>query len=341
MIMRLLTFASRGRLAVLILVLGCLAASADPAPPTVEEIAEAFAIEGNLDAIDRGELVGGDLRAVSDNELAIAVATASERTTPWLWQRLLTARGLDTEPAIIEWGEIGDDVVATLRRLTLPDSEVEKLAEAEPGEDANFASDEIAQLRRAAKTEGKSARREALLEALRKILALRLEAYRSGGLASISAYDRGDGDTSPPAAQLERAFEEVRVTRRLAPPVYDAMAAHPKPPPEGVESRFYWMVHEANDRPVVALAHRVFGQHDGNGVAIERRFYVHHTLNSMQSVYVAVPVETGSVLIYANRTGTDLVTGFGSSVAKGIARKLMRSQIHELLEDFAEAAGDR
>ena len=327
--------------AMLILLLGCGAAFADVSPPSLEEIAAAFAIEGDLGGLARGELVGGNLQAVSDNELALAVATRSKRKPAWVWAHLLRARGLDAEPAVLEWAEIGDDVEASLRALRLPEDEIERLADAEPGPDANFASAEIELLRAAARTPGKAARRQALLECLHGILAARFRAYRSGGLGAIVPYDRGDGEESAPAAQLERAFGEVRVTRRLAPRVYDALASFPSAPPAGVESRFYWMVHEANDRPVVALAHRVMGQHDGNGVAIEHRFYVHHTLNSMQTVYVAVPAESGSVLLYANRTGTDLVTGFGSSLAKRIARRLMRSQIHELVEGFAEVAGDR
>jgi hypothetical protein len=61
----------------------------------------------------------------------------------------------------------------------------------------------------------------------------------------------------------------------------------------------------------------------------------------MQTVAVVFPVESGTVVFYANRTATDLVTGFASGIAKKIGRTLMRSEIGRIVEEFEQQTGDR
>lgn len=141
--------------------------------------------------------------------------------------------------------------------------------------------------------------------------------------------------------QLTNALEQLKITRRVAPDVFEAMVSYPAPIAEGVRSRFYWVVHDADDRVIVGLAHHISGRQGDRIVVIERRFYVSHTLNSMQVVAVAVPLEDGSVVFYANRTGTDLVTGFASGIAKKIGGVLMRREISRLVDAFEVVTGDR
>ena len=47
------------------------------------------------------------------------------------------------------------------------------------------------------------------------------------------------------------------------------------------------------------------------------------------------------MIFYANRTGTDLITGFASGIAKKIGTKLMGREIGHLMETFEKATGDR
>ncbi|MDJ0866965.1 MAG: hypothetical protein QNK03_12710, partial [Myxococcota bacterium] len=244
-----------------------------------------------------------------------------------------------SDPTVHATAELVGDGRTSLEKLELPVAELDRLAEIEPGEDANFSSGEYAKLAaaRAGITDRKE-RRAALQAALREILAERLAAYRSRGLAGIAPYQRAGGKQSPAAAQLERAFSALRMTRRVVPPAYRAMSEFPKPVPEGVESRFYWILHEARDRMAVALAHVVYGR-AGDAIAfIERRFYVSNSLNSLQAVALVLPIEEGTAVFYANRTGTDQVTGFGSSVAKEIGRRIMRGELERLGEAYLESS---
>jgi hypothetical protein len=71
---------------------------------------------------------------------------------------------------------------------------------------------------------------------------------------------------------------------------------------------------------------------------IDHRYYVSHTANSMQVVFIALPAETGSIVIYANRTYTDLVAGFLGKIARGIGRTIMRTEIKGTVDAFQRAA---
>ena len=85
---------------------------------------------------------------------------------------------------------------------------------------------------------------------------------------------------------------------------------------------------------MVALVHVVSGRENDRLAVIERRFYVSRSLNSLQAVAVAFPIDEGTAIFYANRTGTDQVTGFGSSIAKGVGRTIMRGQLERMIEAF-------
>jgi hypothetical protein len=311
---------------------------ATAAEPTLVEIGQAFGFdEEQVAELRGGEVQSAELDAKSDNELALSMALLSSRDVDWHWQRILDATRSD--PTVLQVGELTGDGKGSLESLALPLEELDALAEVEAGSDSNFSSDEIVRLRRAATdASDQAARREALQAEMRTILAARFEAYRSGGLDGIAPYDRGDGDESSAASQLERAFSALVMTKRLVPEVYTAMANFPAPPAEGIDSSFFWMAHEANGRVVVALIHVVAGRLGGRLAVVERRFYVSHTLNSLQAVFVAVPIDEGTAMFYANRTGTDQVTGFGSSVAKGVGRKIMLGELERSVEAFLKSS---
>jgi hypothetical protein len=303
-------------------------------PTSLSEVASAYGLtDDQVAEMRRGEVVGGELEAVSDNELALSFAFISKLSVQGHVDRL--DRNISSDPAILATGELTGDGSDSLAQLVLPDAELDHLVEVEAGGDANFSSEEIASLRAAAKSsQDAAARRAALQAAFRDLLAKRFQAYRTRGLAGIAGYDRGEGALSSPGEQLERAFGELEVAKVDGPGVYAAMLDFPAEPAAGVRSAFYWIMHTAEDRVVVALSHRVHGTHQGRALAIDRRFYVSQILNAMQAVAAAIPIDAGTAVLYANRTGTDLITGLGSTIAKKVARAIMRGQLEDLTEAF-------
>jgi hypothetical protein len=319
----------------------CTSVAAEPL--SLEIIGEAFGIDDDdVAALREGKRVGGALEHVRENELSLSIALKTARTPGYYWERHKTGSAFSSDPTVIQYGALAGDPAASLAKLELPEEEIALLAEAEPGKDLNVSTREIAQLNEiAAAVDDEALRREALLEGFRAILLQRLEAYRRGGLGAVEPYDRGDGRVGAPAVELGRALGELHATSKLAPRAYGALLDFPEPPPEGIESRFYWVVNGAEDELLVSLLHRVSAYRDGHMAVIERRFYVHRTVNCLQAVAVIAPVEDGSVVIYANRTFTDHVAGFAAPVARGIGRTIMRSKINELFDEVdAEAESD-
>ena len=308
----------------------------------IQRLAVGFSLSPTkLEKLELGDHVDSHLVSISDNELAVSVAADTAADAPWLLRRFDENEPIRTDPAILQFGVFeengsGDGVPAALLALQLNDEELDRRAEAEPGTELNLSSEERAQLHAAAATQPKddTLRRAAVMGEFRKVLAARLNAYRNGGVSAITAYDREGKGGGDPAAELSGALQQLRVTGELAPSVRAAMENVPHPVPKGVRSRFYWLLQEANGRTVAALSHRVAGSENGVYVSIERRFYIGHTFNSMQVTAVALPTETGTLVFYGNRTFTDLVTGFGSSVARSVGRRIMRGEIDKAFEDF-------
>ena len=69
---------------------------------------------------------------------------------------------------------------------------------------------------------------------------------------------------------------------------------------------------------------------------MERHFYLSRSHNCLQGIGAALPVEDGAVVLYATRTSTDQVSGFGSTAKRGIGNKLMGGR---MAQNFERARG--
>jgi hypothetical protein len=63
------------------------------------------------------------------------------------------------------------------------------------------------------------------------------------------------------------------------------------------------------------------GENGALGADLE--FYVAHTYNSMLTLTGCAPYEGGTLLLAANRTFTEKVTGMGRSLKKSMGRKMV------------------
>ena len=59
----------------------------------------------------------------------------------------------------------------------------------------------------------------------------------------------------------------------------------------------------------------------------------------MQIVAGIFPVKEGALVVYANRTFTDQLGGFGASAKQAIGRKIMGSQLAALYEQIRAQPG--
>ena len=75
---------------------------------------------------------------------------------------------------------------------------------------------------------------------------------------------------------------------------------------------------------------------------MERHFYISRSHNCLQGIGAALPIDDGAVVLYATRTSTDQVSGFGGAAKRGIGNKIMGGRMAENFERarqvLAEAA---
>src|SRR5262245_27671190 len=190
---------------------------------------------------ERKRILAGDLvttasrEKTSDRELAITMAFLIKDPPADLATMFQQASGYENDKSATARGELrGDGTVADLAglRLTPGDAEARRFANAQPGDDLNLSSAEIAALR--ALPEKSTAAVEA---ELRKLLLARYRAYRAAGLKGIAPYDRGKGKQTNPADDLARATKASPVLAREAPEVVKALLEYPRSqPPSSKES---------------------------------------------------------------------------------------------------------
>jgi hypothetical protein len=217
--------------------------------------------------------------------------------------------------------------------VTLPDSEVALLLEAEPGSEFNLSTEEFAVFEDLGQQykAGDAGAADAVNAAYRQMLAGRMQAYLAGGLAGIAPYDR-DGDSSSAADDLTAGLEAATLLEQFAPDLYQAFLAYPDQAVADVQHEFLWSQQEADDRPVTILTHRMLEQRPDVLVLLSRDYYVGHSFNASQAVAGALPIDGGTAIFYANRTATDQVAGFGGSLKRSIGGGMMRDSLVEAME---------
>ncbi len=67
-------------------------------------------------------------------------------------------------------------------------------------------------------------------------------------------------------------------------------------------------------------------------VLADREYYVSHDYNQTQAFAAMIRVEGGTVVLYANRTTTDQLGGFGTSTKQSIGCAMMAKQIRAIFE---------
>ncbi len=334
--------------------------------PGARRVAEELGFgDDQLAKLLAGEIVSHRFHKEDKKELAVTVAALSPQSVGVVFDQLKSQGFLHVDRTILASGEIDSvsPVADDFRELVLPAAEIEKLVNVEPGTDFNLSSEEIAslsdvsiRLREAPAHE----RADAVMQRFRELLADRVRAYQTQGVAGVAGYARKRG-TADPAQDLASAVPlKTGLLAREAPGFYRALADYPRGSgprgsgPKGpggaadveaasseVDSRFMWFLQEINERPAVVLAHRIVGRDGGNAFLAQRDFYVAHTFDALQVIVGCFGMTEGSVLFYVNRTYTEQVAGFGSSAAHAIGRKIMTGEVVTLFEAVLAEMGKR
>ena len=102
--------------------------------------------------------------------------------------------------------------------------------------------------------------------------------------------------------------------------------------PRAIDDRLYIITQVVNERPAFIRVHRLFERGTARALIDERQFFVSHTYNSLQTITALLPIDEGTLLLYAIRTSTDSVDGLTTSIAHRIGRGRLREAVVEHLE---------
>ena len=205
--------------------------------------------------------------------------------------------------------------------------------DARPGGDFNLSSAEVA----AYNELGSGATPAEVEKQLRSQLLERLRSYQTNGLAGIAPYARGGGKERSAGDELRSASRAAKVLENSAPAAHRMLLNYPADKPTGTEEAFRWSHFEAHGVPTITLTHSVYVP-DGDGwVVIQRQFYATTGYNCEQAIAALIPVKKGTLVVYANRTSTDQVTGFGGGAKRSIGSKMLASQLEGIFSKIQQS----
>jgi hypothetical protein len=225
----------------------------------------------------------------------------------------------------------GDGTLEDFAGVKLSPSEatMDKLySNAATGSDLNLSKDEIETFKKL----GKKATHEDIENCLRQVLLDRFRAYKKNGLAGIQPYSRRKNEFSA-GEELKNQILHGPILKKRAPAFHEYALNYPNKKPEEAVESFFWVNSIIDDKPTIALVHRVGMPHSGGYVYMERHFYISRSHNCLQGIGAAMKLsEAETVVLYATRTSTDQVSGFGTTAKRTIGNKVMGGRMAENFE---------
>ncbi len=309
------------------------------AGPTADDILKALPItDDERQKVLNGEIVRWTTYESDDRELAVGIIMLKKGSPDKVVELFRGAEGYKLISAITGHGSIsGKGSEADFAGLTLtPNGEKEagRYLEAEPGDDHNLSTQEIAAFQALKEKAGDGAGKQAAVEAqIRKNLLARLQAYQSKGLDGTSPYERGD-EKRVSSEEIRAAVHSNKVLASMYPKFNEVLLNYPKADMSGVEEKFYWLNIEVFGRPLLVLSHRLLFKAGDAYLASDRHFYASHEYNALQMVGGVWPKGESSLLAYLYRVSTDQVGGFGSSVKHPASRALIGPYVEDLAKEM-------
>ncbi|MEW6039724.1 MAG: hypothetical protein AB1648_16000 [Pseudomonadota bacterium] len=284
--------------------------------------------------LQKGEIVSYSVSESGSKSLATGIAmylkTAPARIIEIVKRGELFAR----DPAVTARGVVptgaGVEAFAKFAYTPAQADEARDLLNAQPGSDFNLSAEEIAgfaALKASLNTDDDKAVAEAVSRQYRSVLAARMQAYRSKGLAGIAAYDRGDGEKADPAAELTDATMASKLLANQFPELQKVLLRYPAAMPADVDNWFGWVNRTVQGRPTPLLIHRIIYARNDGAVLLQRAFYVGHSYNVSQIFGGTVPYQDGALVLYSVRSSTDQVSGVGEALKHSIGRQQMEKEM--------------
>ena len=112
---------------------------------------------------------------------------------------------------------------------------------------------------------------------------------------------------------------------------------YPQHEPPGMEESFHWTNFEAHGVPTITLTHVMLVPDGKAWIVVQRQFYVSTGYNVEQAIAALLPTDSGTIVVYANRTSTDQITGFGGDMKRALGSRVLESQLESMFQRARKA----
>lgn len=318
-----------------VLVLGAVSTGAWAQAPAADAVLSGLGFSADEVAqVKAGKLVSRDSKGATERDLTTSFAFFLKKPPADALKDFKAGVMLKVDPNTLGSGLLtADATVEAFSKLSLePDQEkrVKKYQGAKPGDALNLSTEEIAAFQKAADA-------AAVETQVKASLLARYQAYRAKGLDAIAPYDRGGSQRSV-AEELKAFMKAHDALKKHAPKAWAAMLGYPGSKADGAEHVFRWVHLKAHGTPTLALVHGMAVPEGDAFLVLQRQYYVSEGFNCEQAIAALLPVEGGTVVLYANHTSTDQVTGFGGGAKRSIGTKMMAGEVQGLFEKLQKRA---
>lgn len=318
-----------------------------PSSITARELVQNSALKAHVEALKNGDIVlmtrpEGETANQLNVLMAILVPAPLTKTVDTL-QRQATA---EDGPGILAIGEINassasdlDKAFAAVAFAPNEKQEVEKMMAVGPGESFNFSGEEIAMIKkRADGVKDDAAAAKAMSLAIRDVLKGRYLAYQERGLEGLAPYQAGSAKQIYPSRELISATESLTLVKERFPYYFECLLHYPQKRPAKLVHQFFWAKQTESGRPLFMLKHWVLDVRSDHALITERRFYLNHSLNSLQVVIGCLPHRDGTLVVLLNQAFTEKVNmAIGKSIAKAIGYRAVEKNIRPMFENLRAA----
>lgn len=320
-------------------------------PLTAGELLEITALKAHLKALENGEIVIMNRPETEDsNELNVIMTVLVPAPLDVTLDTLQRQSKAENGTGILAIGKIQGSTPLEIEQAFAPvtftaeeKEEVRRMMTIEASDQCNFSIEEIKLINRKAEAlKGKQidgpAAIEAMSTAMRDVLKNRYLSYHSEGLGGLAPYRFGPDKQVAPSVELSEATEAMRLLRERFPEYYACLRYYPVKKGTTYAHQFYWAKQSESNRPLFLLKHWILDVRPDYALIAERRFYLSHSLNSLQVVIGCLPHGDSTLVVLLNQTFTEKVNmTIGKTIAKAIGLREVEKNIRPIFENLRTA----
>lgn len=214
--------------------------------------------------------------------------------------------------------------------------EVEKLFDAEPGDDFNFSASEYSMLKsRLAeyRDSDRATKTSAASDAMRALLLARYKQYQAQGLDGIDNYQRSKKKQVSPSKELRLTTDTYGAFSDEFPQYVNVIKNYPAGS-DCCEHYMRWLKLKVRKRPTFTLSHVVIQRTDDFILLTERQYYIGNTANSIQITLAWLRYREDTYMGLYISASADVLDSMMGRMLRPVGRNKAKELVTEVLEEI-------